>query len=78
MCKSEIFNSIKNVKYSNDMNVMVQEIINSIKDTKSGKSPDHNRVSIEHLKQSSSHIYVLLGLLFTSIVVHGYLPKDIM
>jgi hypothetical protein len=49
-----------------------------VKNMKRGKSPGHDGLSIEHLQHAGSHLFRVLGMLFTLCLRHSYLPKDLL
>lgn len=42
-----------------------------------GKSPGHDRLSIEHLKHAGVHLASLLSIFFTLCISHPYLPPHL-
>lgn len=42
------------------------------------KSPDHDGLSIEHLKYAGVHLPRLLSMFFSMCINHSYLPTDLM
>ena len=67
-----------NIPPSEDTIVTVDELCKAINSSKSGKSPYHHGTNSEHLKFGSNHIPIMLSFLFTSILAHGYIPKNFM
>ena len=53
-------------------------ILNALKNIKCGKSSGINGISIEQFVFAHSRINVLLSLLFSAFVMHGYLPSMFM
>lgn len=43
-----------------------------------GKSPGHDGLSIEHLKNAGKHLPRVLAMMFNLFISHGYLPDDLM
>ena len=77
-CREHIANICSNIPPSEDTIVTVDEVCKAINSSKSGKSPDHHGINSEHLKFGSNHIPIMLSFLFTSILAHGYIPKNFM
>ena len=76
--KEGVINNCRRIVFSQDMHVTVEEVCSAIKCSKSGKSPDHDGITNEHIKFGSKYVPVLLSLLFTMIFIHGYLLKGFM
>ena len=55
-----------------------EETKDAIKNIKCRKSPGLDNVYGEHFKYADNVIIILLTLLFNSIVIHGYIPSNIM
>ena len=53
-------------------------ILDALKNIKCGKSSGINGISAEHFVFAHSRIHVLLSLLFSAFVMHGYLPSMFM
>ena len=84
---NKLFNCLNNnkvnthTKYessSNVQNVTSQEILNAIKKLDINKSCGSDEIYAEHLKYSTEKLYPLLSILFSSLLVHSYLPKSLM
>ena len=75
-CRELIINICNNISPSDDTIVTVDEVTEATHSSKSGKSPDHHGINSEDLKCGSNHIPIMLSFLFTSILVHGYIPKN--
>ena len=61
----------------NDQSIVSEnEIIEAISELSSGKSPEVDNLSGEHLKYAGDRLPFLLAVLFTSMFVHGYMPRD--
>ena len=52
------------------------EVVKSITKLNRGKSMDLNGLSPEHIIYASESIAEPLALLFTSMLIHGYMPKE--
>ena len=59
-------------------NVTSHDIDGVIKQLKVGKSPGADQIHAEHLIYASHRLKVLLSILCTSIVNHGYVPSQIL
>lgn len=49
-------------------------VIAALKKMSSGKSPGHDGLTIEHLRHGGQNIPIVLGMLFTNIIKHAYIP----
>ena len=56
----------------------LEEVAESLKDLKVGKSPGLDNVYAEHFKYADKSIAGYLMLLFNSIVIHGHIPMEVM
>ncbi|KAL0851461.1 hypothetical protein ABMA28_007258 [Loxostege sticticalis] len=54
------------------------QVRNVIKRMSRGKSPGHDGLSIEHLKNAGVHLPRVLSLFFNMCIRHSYLPSDLM
>ena len=54
------------------------DISNTFKSLKHGKACGVDGVSAEHFLYAHNVLHVLLSLLFTSVITHGYLLPDLM
>ena len=64
------------VNYSETMIVKRYEIVDALAKLDDGKSSGMDGVYAEHLKYSSPRLVVLLSLCFSSLFVHGFLPRS--
>ena len=53
-------------------------ILDALKSIKCGKSSGVDGISAEHFVFAHSRIHVLLSLLFSAFITHGYLPNMFM
>ena len=53
------------------------ELMNIINELSCNKSPGLDGLTAEHIKFVDSQLVVLLSILLSSILVHGYIPKAI-
>ncbi|XP_026314558.1 uncharacterized protein LOC113226210 [Hyposmocoma kahamanoa] len=58
--------------------IKAKDIRIAISRIKRGKSPGHDGLSIEHIKDAEAHIARVLALLFDLCLAHSYLPFDLM
>ena len=63
---------------SDDFKISPDEVKESIKDLKKGKSAGLDHLSSEHFKFASDRLYVLLSIVFNSMLLHGHLPSIFM
>ena len=85
---SELFNCIQGSKsnnskfgplsFSGEMIVTSAEITEHIKKLKDNKACGQDGIHSEHLKFASARLSTLLALCFTSFLIHGVLPDNIM
>ena len=66
------------ILFSSDMVVHAQEIIDIISKLPSGKSPGPDEISSEHLKYAGMKLPIMLSLLISASLMHGYLPCSFM
>ena len=74
--KQSIREKIQCIGASEEIKVDPGEIELFIKELPLSKSPGLDEISNEHLKYSSHRITTLLALLFESILIHGFLPQN--
>ena len=77
-CWEHIVNICSNIPPSEDTVVTIDEMCEAINSSKSGKSPDHHGKNSEHFKFGSNHIQIMLSFLVTSMLVHGYIPMNLL
>ena len=58
------------------MLVSADEISTAVFDISNGKSVGFDGLSAEHLKYAGDELPHLLAILFTAMLVHGIVPKD--
>jgi hypothetical protein len=56
----------------------VNEVKDAFNDLKKGKSAGMDGLSSEHYLYADDRIYVLFALLFNSMIVHGFIPTNMM
>lgn len=77
--KSTVTNDIKyELKSCTNYSFTVNDVSDAIKDMKCGKSCGLDTLQSEHFKYGSDRLVVLLSLLFSAMLTHGYLPDSLM
>ena len=81
----DIFNSVipkhfdptvfNNLKYHNSCAVSKSEVSECIKKLSTGKAPDMDNLTAEHLKNCNSRVHLIISMCFSAMLVHGYLPS---
>ena len=64
--------------FDQDMVVTSNEMGDIIKDFSYNKSPGLNGICSEHMKFVGHQLPVLLSILMSAILVHGYVPKSML
>ena len=64
--------------YEDNMVVSKDEVATVVKDLKRGKAIGPDKVAAEALIHSSNRLYYLLGICFTAMLIHGYMPQSLM
>ena len=73
-CKKSVMLDI-NKQIKNSITITPFNILDALKNIKCGKSSGIDGISAEHIVIAPSRIHVLLSLLFSVFVMHGYLPS---
>ena len=73
-CKKSVMLDI-NKQIKNSITITPFNILDALKNIKCGKSSGIDGISAEHFVFAHSRIHVLLSLLFSAFVMHGYLPS---
>lgn len=60
------------------MGITSKQVTAAIRNTKRGKSPGHDCLSIEHLQYAGKHVSRVLSLFFTLCLRHSYMPKGML
>lgn len=78
--KDHVLNKISGVTINNCFlqRFTVDEVKESLKNVKNGKTCGLDSIYGEHLKFAHNRLHVLLSLLFNAIVIHGYIPLEFM
>ena len=63
-----------NKQIKNSITITPFDILGALKNIKCGKSSGIDGISAEHFVFAHSRIHVLLSLLFSAFITHGYLP----
>ena len=77
----EFKNSVKsdiNQQHPNSIIITPFNVLDALKNIKCGKSCGVDGISAEHFVFAHSRIHVLLSLLFSAFITHGYLPDMFM
>ena len=82
---NNLFNSVKarqfdssvfhDMKYETSYAVTKPEIVEFIKKLPNAKAADIDNLAAEHFKNSSPRLHFILSMLFSSLLVHGFLPS---
>ena len=64
--------------FDQDMVVTANEMGDIIKDLSYNKSPGLDGICSEHMKFAGQQLPVLLSILMSAILVHGYVPKSML
>ena len=73
-CKKSVMLDI-NKQIKNSITITPFNILDALKNINCGKSSGIDGISAEHFVFAHSRIHVLLSLLFSAFVMHGYLPS---
>ena len=76
-CKKSVMLDI-NKQIKNSITITPFNILDALKNIKCGKSSGIDGISAEHFVFAHSCIHVLLSILFSAFVMHGYLPSMFM
>ncbi len=63
------------MSFNSKMIVECNEVKLAIKDLSSNKAGGKDCLTAEHLKFCSDKMYILVGLLFSEMLLHGHLPR---
>lgn len=76
--KSFVLSSIDKLCNTDRIVVTATQVKDALKDVKKGKSPGLDGLSAEHFIYADGSICVYLALLYSSLLLHGYLPVNFM
>ena len=76
--KSNVLQTISGTLSSDKIGITQQQVLSALKAAKKGKSSGQDGLASEHFKFADNSICVMLALLFSSFLIHGYLPKEFM
>ena len=76
-CKKSVMLDI-NKQIKNSITITPFNILDALKNNKCGKFSGIDGISAKHFVFAHSRIHVLLSLLFSAFIMHGYLPSMIM
>ena len=60
------------------MNVNVEEMKTTVNDLACNKSPGLDSVSAEHMKFVGPKLCILMSMIISSIITHGFIPSSLM
>ena len=72
---ADITRKLQNVQHDSNMAVSAKSITEIVSKLECGKSAGPDEISAECFKFSDTKIHVLLSLLFSMCLSHGYLPS---
>ena len=75
---SKIDTNCNNITFHDQMTINVKEMCEQIKTMPMGKAPGLDNVSNEHFKYANEKLYVFMSLLYSSLLIHGFLPDSMM
>ena len=76
--QNEILRKLETTEFHEDMTVTTNEVAKVIKGLKRGKAVGPDNVAAEALMHSNNRLHYLLGVCFSAILIHGYLPQGLM
>jgi len=76
--KPSVLASIEGICSNDKICIMPQQVLSALKKAKKGKSPGLDGLSSEHFIFADKNICALLSLLYSCMLMHGYLPKEFM
>ena len=76
--KNAVMHELSNLKSSYFERFSHNEVQEAVKNIKNGKSAGKDGVYGEHFKYAHESINVLLALVFNCMVIHGFLPDNLM
>ena len=76
--QNEILRKLETTEFHEDMTVTTNEVAKLIKGLKRGKAVGPDNVAAEALMHSNNRLHYLLGVCFSAILIHGYLPQGLM
>ena len=74
----KINEDLSNIEFSSDMEVSEHDMLKALSKLKCGKSPDYDQLSAEHFLYAKRCIVNPLCKMFTALLVHGYMPQQMM
>ena len=75
--QNEILRKLETTEFHEDMTVTTNEVAKVIKGLKRGKSVGPDKVAAEALLLSNNRLHYLLGVCFSAMLIHGYLPQGL-
>ena len=76
--QNEILRKLETTEFHEDMTVTTNEVAKVIKGLKRGKAVVPDNVAAEVLMHSNNRLHYLLGVCFSAMLIHGYMPQGLM
>ena len=76
--QNEILRKLETTEFHEDMTVTTNEVAKVIKGLKRGKAVGPDNVAAEALMHSNNRLHYLLGVCFSAMLIHGYMPQGLM
>ena len=76
--QNEILRKLETTEFHEDMTVTMNEVAKVIKGLKRVKAVGPDNVAAEDLMHSNNRLHYLLGVYFSAMLIHGYLPQGLM
>ena len=77
-CKDRVQSTLDSISSADKLVITPLDIAEAIKYLKSGKAVGYDLLAAEHFIHSDETVFVLLSLLYTAFITHGFLPDSIM
>jgi len=55
----------------------IHDVVEAVSRIKSGKHDGHLGLSSDHVKHACHELFIHLSMLFTALIVHGYITDDL-
>ena len=76
--KDELLHVLNGISESDFLSITPDQVLSALKNSKRGKSCGLDGLATEHFIFADNSLCVHLALLFSSVLSHGYLPRDFM
>jgi hypothetical protein len=76
--KTSVLLDMQNISQSDRIVIKPEQVMHALKHAKRGKSAGLDSLSTEHFVYADKSVNVFLALLFSSLLMHGYLPAKFM